>query len=492
MPGGAEGRSGRVPLAAALPHLARYRPIVDDWAAFTAALARPLPTCIWANPTRISPESLAALLAAEGLEAQPLPWRPGAFRLAAGLKSGRCWWFCAGLAHAQEEASQVPITLMGLQPGQRVLDLCAAPGGKAAQIAFALGNRGTLIANDFAVARLKALQGNLDRLGAVNVTTTCRDAANWPTAAGQFDRILVDAPCSSEGTLRRNTGLGERLGVELSGRLASRQRALLRKAVQRLRPGGRAVYSTCTFAPEENELVVAAILAEYAGRVRLVPAEVPGLVTTPGVTRWAGETLDPQLAGCLRLWPHHNDSGGFFVAVLEKEASAPWEEAPEVAELVAEPELRWVSDLGTHYGLPEALWQGYRVHRQSHRGLHLVAADHEPPAATPGEGSGVFYLRTNLRPPKLTTAGAMLLGRHATRARLELSAEQRDAYLARREIRPTPAQAGETPHGQVIVTYRGFPLGIAVHHCSGVLESLFPSRWSGCAGESVEGGSRID
>jgi 16S rRNA (cytosine1407-C5)-methyltransferase len=86
----------------------------------------------------------------------------------------------------------------------------------------------------------------------------------------------------------------------------------------------------------------------------------------------------------------------------------------------------------------------------------------------------------------------MLLGPQATRARIELSTAQRDAYLARREIVPTAAQAAEMPRGQVIVTYRGFPLGIAVHHRSGVLESLFPSRWSGCAGEGIEGGSRLD
>ncbi len=492
MPGGAEAQLGQRPLAAALPHLERYRPIVDDWAAFRAALARPLPTCIWANPSRITPEGLAGVLAADGIEARPLPWRPGAFRLGAGFKSGRWWWFCAGLAHAQEEVSQVPVALMEIRPGQRVLDLCAAPGGKAAQIAFALSNRGTLVANDFAVGRLKALQGNLDRLGAVNVTTTCRDAANWPTASGQFDRILVDAPCSSEGTLRRNTSLGERLGVELSERLAARQRALLRKAVQRLRPGGRALYSTCTFAPEENELVVAAILGEYGGRVRLVPQSVPGLITAPGVTHWAGRSLDSELAGCLRIWPHQNDSGGFFVAVLEKEASAPGEDEPEVAELVAEPDPRWIANLSEHYGLPPDLWAGYRVHRQTRRGLHLAAADHVPPAAAPGEGSGIFFYRTNLRPSKLTTAGAMGLGRHATRARVELSANQRDAYLGRREISPNPAQAAAMPRGQVIVTYRGFPLGIAVHHRSGVLESLFPTHWSGCAGEGIEGGSRLD
>jgi NOL1/NOP2/sun family putative RNA methylase len=463
--------------------LTRYRDLIDDWPAFCEAIARPLPTCLWANPARIAAGALAELLAGEAIAAAPLAWRADGLRLAPGVRSGRHWWYCAGLAHAQEEASQLPVTLLDLAPGQRVLDLCAAPGGKTAQIAFALGNRGTLVANDLAAERIKALVGNLDRLGIVNTTVTRGDGANFPTAAGQFDRILVDAPCSSEGTLRRNPDRAADLDVALSERLAARQRALLRKAVQRCRPGGRIVYSTCTFAPEENELVVADILAEQGGRLRLCAAEVPGLKTAPGVTAWAGRTLDPSLAQCLRLWPHDNDTGGFFVAVLEKDPTAPGEPEPAPAVLAAEPgDEDWVEALTDRYGLPEGLWRDLRIQRQTRRGLHLVAADHRPPVAPGAEGRGLFFQRTNIRPPKLTTAGALLLGNQATRHRLELTATQRDAYLAREDLVPSAQQVAEAAPGQVIVTYRGFPLGLAIWHRSGTLASLFPSRWSGCAG----------
>ena len=271
--------------------LGRYRPlfgdVVDDWDGFIDALLRPLPTCIWSNPARIDGSGLAALIAEEGVDPEPIPWllspllsgsadatvssgddpAPSlgrAFRLPPGFKAGQRWWYCAGLAHAQEEVSQLPVTLLDLRPGQRVLDLCAAPGGKTAQIALALGNRGTLLANDFSPERLSALQGNLDRLGVVNCSSTWCDGGNYPAAAGPFDRILVDAPCSSEGTLRRNRSLAFRIGTERNERMAARQRALLRKAVQLCRPGGRIVYSTCTFAPEENELIVAEALEASA------------------------------------------------------------------------------------------------------------------------------------------------------------------------------------------------------------------------------------
>ena len=480
------------PDAVADSPLARYRALVGDWDAFSAALCRPLAPCIWANPTRIRAVELAALLAEEGIGTETIPWLPSALRLALNARAGQNWWYCAGLAHGQEEVSQLPVGLMDLKPGQRVLDMCAAPGGKTAQIAFALGNRGTLVANDISNARIKALQGNLDRLGIVNVTTTCSDAANWPAAGGRFDRILVDAPCSSEGTIRRNPSMLGRLDPGSPARLAPRQRALLRKAVQRLAPGGRIVYSTCTFAPEENELAVADVLAEYPGLIRLVPVAVPGLVSSPGLTEWDGRCLPDELAQCIRIWPHQNDSGGFFIAVLEKDPAADGEGSPP-----AEPELapldpadgdEWLAGLSAKYGFAADAWEDYRAHRQTRRGLHLMAADHCPPAWPRSEGSGLFFHRTNVRPPKPTTAGAMLLGHRATRFCLDLTLDQRDRYLRRETFDPTQAQLAANPPGQVLASYRGHVLGVAVLHRSGVVESLFPSRWSGCTSGASQSG----
>jgi len=474
--------------------LARYRPllgdVVDGWDGFIDALQRPLPGCIWSNPTRIDAGGLGALLAGEGIAAEPIPWlrHPSlgqAFRLPADLKAGQRWWYCAGLAHAQEEVSQLPVTLMDLRPGQRVLDLCAAPGGKTAQIALALGNRGTLLANDFSPERIAALQGNLDRLGVVNVSTTWCDGGNYPAAAGPFDRILVDAPCSSEGTLRRNRSLARKLAADAGkrrhARMVPRQRALLRKAVQLCRPGGRIVYSTCTFAPEENELIVAEALDAGSGRLSLLPVTVQGLRTSPGITRWGDRSLDPSLARCLRIWPHVNDTGGFFVAVLEKAPDAPVVAESEPARLAPEPgDDDWITGLAEHYGLGDGWSAGYRFHRQTRRGLHLAAADHLPPTAPPLQGSGLFFHRTNVRPPKLSTGGALLLGPRASRNRIELSTQQRDVYLRRQPLTPAAGQTADCRAGQVLVQYRGFTLGVGVLHRSGTLESLFPRKWSGC------------
>ena len=463
-----------------LAYLTRYRGLIDDWPAFAQAMDRPLAPCIWANPTRVDADGLAELLAEEGVETGALTGLPDSLVLPEGFRGGQHWWYRAGLAHAQEAVSQVPASLMGLAPGQRVLDMCAAPGGKTAQIAFSMRNRGTLIANDFSTDRISALQGNLDRLGVVNVSTTCQDAGNWPLEAGQFDRVLLDAPCSSEGTLRRNPDLVARLGPDLSARLAARQRAMLRKAVQVCRTGGRVVYSTCTLAPEENELVVRDILRECDGRARLLPAGVAGFRTGPGVTRWAGEDLGSELGRCVRFWPHHNDTGGFFIAVLEKVADGSSALEAESAVLTAEPDPGWIEGLSERYGLPHQLWQRFAIHRQTRRGLHLTASDHARPRVPAAEAAGLFVLRTDIRRPKLSTAGAMLLGSHATRGRVELTLVQREAYLRRQDVQLARGQSDGLRWGQVIVTYRGYPLGIAVYHRSGNLESLFPRHWSGC------------
>ncbi len=485
-----EARSSRAQLALALR---RYRllfgEVVEDWNGFIDALARPLATCVWSHPGRVEGAALMDLLGEQGVPAAPVPWLAGApgtaLLLPPAFKAGQHWWYCAGLAHAQEAVSQLPALLLGLAPGQRVLDLCAAPGGKTAQIALALGNGGTLLANDFAPERIAALQGNLDRLGIVNVSTTWADGANYPAAAGPFDRILVDAPCSSEGTLRRNPRLVGKMGPERSRRMASRQRALLRKAARLCRPGGRILYSTCTFAPEENELVVADILAEQDGRLRLLPAsrsaQPPGLASGPGVIRWQGRVLPDELAHCLRVWPHANDTGGFFVAVLEKAADAPCLPEPKSVALTLEAsDADRCAAVAQYYGLPE-IGTRFRAHRQTRRGLHLVALDHAAPGAPPTQARGLFFHRTNLRPAKLTTAGALLLGAGASRQVLDLDTPgERDAYLRREILVPTAAQRANCRPGQVMVRHRGWPLGVAVLHRSGDLESLFPRKWSGC------------
>ncbi|BCX80855.1 tRNA (cytosine49-C5)-methyltransferase [Methylomarinovum caldicuralii] len=458
--------------------LQRYRPLIDDWDAFAAALARPLPRVLWANPLRLDAAALAGLLREEGLAPQPVAWYPGALRLPAGTPVGGRWWYFAGLTHAQEEASLLPVRLLDPLPGERILDLCAAPGGKTAQIAMILHGRGTVVANDVILGRMRPLRANLERLGLLNVSLTLRDGAGYPNAAGAFDRILVDAPCSCEGTLRRHDPL-ERYGAEVSSRYARLQQALLRRAIALCRPGGRIVYSTCTFAPEENEAVIDAVLRQSDGVVRVVPQAVAGLRTAPGVSRWNGQRFDPQVDHCLRLWPHHNDTGGFFAAVLEK---APDAEAPRAAPAhppqLAAPELEtW---LRCHHDLPPDCMEDWLPCRHSSRGIHVVQRDHRPPARPEPEVMGVEVLKTATRPPKVTTAGALLLAPQAQANVVDLETAQLPAYFGRGTFAVAAAQAHRCRRGFVIVRHRGFGLGSGWYDPgAATLQSLFPKRAPG-------------
>lgn len=296
----------------------RYQALVDDWAAFVQALWRPLPVCVWTNTLRTTPEQLKAMLEAEGLAPVPLAWRSDAFRLPPNSRPGNRLTYVLGHYHVQEEVSLLPVPLLDPKPGERVLDLCAAPGGKTAQIAARLQNRGTVVANDSNPLRLRQLSGTIERLGFVNVTTTLHDGANYPLESGPFDRVLVDVPCSCEGNFRKDPQVADAFAG--APELCGLQTALLHRAVMLCRPGGRIVYATCTFAPEENELVVDAVLHRWGGALRLLPVRLEAFRSAPGLTEWNGRRLHPSLVYALRVWPHLNDTGGFFVAVLERQA----------------------------------------------------------------------------------------------------------------------------------------------------------------------------
>lgn len=300
----------------------RYRPLVEDWSAFQEAIRAPLPTCVWTNTLRTTPEALQHALAEEGIEAEPCAWTADAFRLAPGSKPGPSFAYLLGLFHIQEEVALLPAYLIAPQVGDYGLDLCAAPGNKTAQLAVHMHNQGRLVANDRSSARLRVLATTIRRLGLTNIVATTWDATSYPKHAQLFDFVLADVPCSCEGTSRKHPKVIQQSSREQSEALARAQTAMLCKAIQLCKPGGRIVYATCTYAPEENEGVVDAALRMCGENiVTLQPWVMPGFHTSPGITEWQGYSFHPSLAHTRRIWPHHNDTGGFYIALMEKRAS---------------------------------------------------------------------------------------------------------------------------------------------------------------------------
>lgn len=257
---------------------------------------------------------------------EPVPWAEHAFYYEEQDRPGKHPHYHAGMYYIQEPSAMVPVELLDVHPGHRVLDLCAAPGGKSTQIASKLRGKGVLVTNDLATERTKALAKNIELAGVRNAVVLNEHPAVIAEAfEGWFDRVLVDAPCSGEGMFRKNDSMiqeWENYSVE---RCSAMQRDILDEVAKMVAPGGKIVYSTCTFSPEENEEQVARFLAR-APQFSIVQVE-SNWGWANGQPQWVSAEIADQLSeqqlksieGTIRLWPHRIKGEGHFVAVLQRE-----------------------------------------------------------------------------------------------------------------------------------------------------------------------------
>ena len=298
----------------------------DEWEAYAAEFERPFFRGIRANTLKIPPDRLASLLAAR-VALTPVPFCPTGYYIpadAAGL--GNHPLHLAGGFYMQEPSAMSAVEALSPQPGERVLDLCAAPGGKSSQIAAALMGRGVLVANEFVESRARVLSSNLERMGAANVlVTSMRPDAITALLPGWFDRVLVDAPCSGEGMLRREPAALANWSAENVEACAVRQGKILDSAALALRPGGWLCYSTCTFAPEEDEETAAAFLARHPD-FYLEGIKVHAL-GQPGRKALAPDC--PDIGKTRRIFPRMGGEG-HFVALFRRREDA-WVSCPDSA-----------------------------------------------------------------------------------------------------------------------------------------------------------------
>jgi NOL1/NOP2/sun family putative RNA methylase len=229
-----------------------------------------------------------------------------------------------GYVYIQESASMIPPIILNPQPGELVLDMCAAPGSKTSQIAMYMENSGLLVANDISGMRLKALGMNLQRCGVRNVAMTMMQEYKFQKLlkendAFRFDKILVDAPCSGTGTIRKSLRTILEWNPSSITKLSKIQKNLIDVAFQLLKPGGTMVYSTCTIEPEENEVVVSHLLEKYPDAELLdIDAKSLGIVRTSPIISFKDLKINPEVRKCLRLHPYNNNTEGFFVAKIRK------------------------------------------------------------------------------------------------------------------------------------------------------------------------------
>ena len=297
----------------------------DEYGDFLASLERPRAVALRFNPLKGAAPSLPFVR-------DSIPWEPNGFYYDPDSRPGLHVYHEAGVYYLQEASAMAPVSLLDPQPGEKICDLCAAPGGKTTQIAGRMLGEGFLLCNEINPKRAKILSRNIERMAVPNALVTNEHPANLAQRfPGFFDRVLVDAPCSGEGMFRKEEAAVTDWSQETVEMCARRQAEILHSAARMVRPGGRLVYSTCTFAPEEDELAVEAFLQSHP-EFEPVDLDAPWFVPVPN--------------GGHRMWPHKLLGEGHFAAVLKKTDGEASDVSPAPGEKLPKEWTSFAKDLG--------------------------------------------------------------------------------------------------------------------------------------------------
>lgn len=289
----------------------------EEYPAFLESYEKEKYQALRVNPLKVNEEEFVCRAP---FTLKAVPWAEHGYYYGKEDQPGKHPYHEAGVYYIQEPSAMAPAEYLGVKPGERVLDLCAAPGGKSTQIGASLKGEGIFIANEIHPTRAKILSENIERMGIQNALVTNETPESLAEYFIEyFDRILVDAPCSGEGMFRKNEDAGAEWSPENVVLCAKRQAGILDCAASMLRPGGRIVYSTCTFAPDENEGSVSRFLERHPEFFIVKVEKRNGM--SGGVPEW---TKNPAkgIEDTIRLWPHKLEGEGHYLAVLEKSKEA--------------------------------------------------------------------------------------------------------------------------------------------------------------------------
>jgi NOL1/NOP2/sun family putative RNA methylase len=447
----------------------------DEYPLFYQSLSAPPQNGLRVNTLKLSAEAFARI-SPFTLESG-IPWCPSAFLVAAEDRPGKHPFHLAGLYYLQEPSAMAVAESLAPRPGERVLDLAASPGGKTTHLASLMQGEGLLIANEIKEKRLGQLVMNVERWGAPNVIVTNESPERLVSHFGDtFDRVLLDAPCSGEGMFRKDPQAPSYWSEAMIEGCAARQIVLLRLAARLVRPGGWLLYSTCTFAPEENEGVIAQFLEEHPHFTLLPLPRVEGAMggRPDWLPRPVSASIAAALEGALRLFPHRLPAEGHFLCLLQRK------DAPSSAHIpVATPAAALSS-------LQRRLWQEFaaqvfspssRLNESSHLFVWGERLYFSPFPLPPLEGlrhvnRGLWvgsFKKNRFEP---SHALALFLRPQEVQQVVDFPAQSAEiaAYL---RGEPLPSAGSD---GWVLVCVEGWPLGWG-KRVQGILKNHYPRHW---------------
>ena len=277
---------------------------------------KPLTPSIRVNTLKIDKDTLKERLESKGFRLESIDWVHNGFKVRKSpLNLGSTHEYLQGFYYIQSIAPMLPAIILKPDPGDVVIDMCAAPGGKATHLAQIMKNEGNLILIERNRNRIPALEINLRRLGVSNSIVINEDAVNLSKMNLKADKILLDAPCTGEGLIRQDSSRKRSKTMKDINKLSSIQRKLLKTGLNSLNPGGQLLYSTCSIAPEENELVLEDVLK---GSSDFAIIKIPRNYGVNGIIEVYNKTLREDIQNSQRLYPHLHNTIGFFISLIEK------------------------------------------------------------------------------------------------------------------------------------------------------------------------------
>jgi 16S rRNA (cytosine1407-C5)-methyltransferase len=474
----------------------------DRYAAFTdlpallASSEKPLRKCVRVNTLKCTMEQFHAWAGEQQWQLTPVPWCAEGFFIDREDRSkalGRDLLHLLGAVYMQEAASMLPPELLDVHPGQTVLDMSAAPGSKSTQMAAKMGNTGVLVCNDMQEKRLWTLKTALHRSGVINYIMT-KKVGQWfaKHMTERFDRVLCDAPCTAQGTSRKDSDALDYCSPENVGKMAKLQRELLEAAIHATKVGGRIVYSTCTLTPEENEEVILSMLEKFPGQLEAVDPRTElreargelrefldvAINDSGRVQQHLSRNSQPAARSpqpMLRVWPHVHDVEGFFAAVLQKTAPTKNAEPMDwVRRQEDELPLLRQKDVAEHmtemFGIP-MVSENERLYLRTDQLLlsTLDVAKFGLPVTDYALGIP-FAKRLDAERIRLSHETATLRGVDATLSTLEISKEELRALLDGKDI-PCDSEL----KGDIVLLHKGFAVGTSLAK-EGKLWNRLP-RW---------------